>query len=128
MNRRSFLRGALAATAAGILVPEKRIWALDQTMLTPPSVLLPRNLEDALLHGSGDRVCNMIMDEGLFFPNHGEWGFAIDPGYPDNAPVWWYKVKAMGQDFDGRTWQKLWNDDVIYGPIDSVEIVEARTC
>ena len=41
MNRRSFLK-ALAATAAGVLVPgqalaepERRIWALDQTMTQP---------------------------------------------------------------------------------------------
>jgi hypothetical protein len=41
MNRRTFFKG-LAATAAGILVPgavlaepERRVWALDSTMVAP---------------------------------------------------------------------------------------------
>jgi hypothetical protein len=43
MDRRSFLKG-LVATAAGVLVPgqvlaepERRVWALDRTMVTPPA-------------------------------------------------------------------------------------------
>jgi hypothetical protein len=32
MNRRSFLAG-LTATAAGLMVPERKVWALDQTMI-----------------------------------------------------------------------------------------------
>ena len=33
MNRRAFIAG-LTATAAGLLIPSKRVWALDRTMLT----------------------------------------------------------------------------------------------
>lgn len=36
MNRRAFLAG-LSATAAGLLIPEKKIWALDRTMISPGS-------------------------------------------------------------------------------------------
>lgn len=33
MNRRFFLRGLMATTAAGPLIPERTVWALDQTMV-----------------------------------------------------------------------------------------------
>lgn len=35
MNRRAFLAG-LTATAAGLLVPERKVWALDRTMIAQP--------------------------------------------------------------------------------------------
>ena len=34
MNRRDFIAG-LTATAAGLLIPDRRIWALDRTMIVP---------------------------------------------------------------------------------------------
>ena len=34
MNRRAFIAG-LTATAAGLLIPDKRVWALDRTMIAP---------------------------------------------------------------------------------------------
>lgn len=45
MDRRAFLAG-LTASAAGLLIPERKIWALDQTMLPfdtryPHSVAFP---------------------------------------------------------------------------------------
>ncbi len=34
MNRRAFL-GGMVATAAGILIPDRKVWALDKTMVRP---------------------------------------------------------------------------------------------
>jgi hypothetical protein len=35
VNRRNFMKMAVAATATGLLLPERKFWQLDQTMLTP---------------------------------------------------------------------------------------------
>ena len=57
ISRRSLLKG-LAATAAGVLIPggydpERRIWALDQSMIDPRKELLraKRDMEQAILYG-----------------------------------------------------------------------------
>ena len=34
MNRRDFIAG-LTATAAGLLIPDRKVWALDRTMIVP---------------------------------------------------------------------------------------------
>lgn len=41
MNRRDLLRGAFAAAATGLLVPERRVWALDRTMLRSKTLYVP---------------------------------------------------------------------------------------
>lgn len=57
ISRRSLLKG-LAATAAGVLIPdgydpERRVWALDRSMIDPRKELLraKRDMEQAVLYG-----------------------------------------------------------------------------
>jgi len=92
MNRRSFLRGLMATTAAGLLVPERKAWALDQTMMQLPS----------------ERVTGVIFDEAAFLKNI-EWGFSAPPinAVIQPHPLWWYQVQAMGQYVDGHGWYEV---------------------
>lgn len=53
IDRRMFLKG-LVAGAAGILVPERKIWALDQSMLAPSLMGGEREWVD----GPPDDVCD----------------------------------------------------------------------
>lgn len=41
MNRRDFLKGLTATTAAGLLIPERKIWALDGTMVPAQTITIP---------------------------------------------------------------------------------------
>lgn len=85
MNRRAFLAG-LTATAAGLLVPERKVWALDQTMI-------PRPFD----HGAGPWIGD--------YP----WRISFDPGFPDSM-VYWGLNRALAtavvlQTDDGRRFQ-----------------------
>ena len=57
ISRRSLLKG-MVATAAGVLIPdgydsERRVWALDRSMIDPGKELLraKRDMEQAVLYG-----------------------------------------------------------------------------
>ena len=85
MNRRDFLKG-LVATAAGVLVPasvaaepERRIWALDRTMVEPEPLML--------LRGQTYSVYVVSVDEMLA-------PIAIVP----------YEVKRQGDGLFDHTW------------------------
>lgn len=47
MNRRGFIAG-LTATAVGILVPERKIWALDRTMVRSSDALTEREFLEGI--------------------------------------------------------------------------------
>ncbi len=61
LNRRMFLAG-LTATAAGLLVPERRVWALDQTMVAAPRATYtyyncpPFKIDETLFAGQSTRA------------------------------------------------------------------------
>lgn len=55
MNRRDFIAG-LTATAAGLLIPERRIWALDQTMIVPQVDGFGGPWSDVVAFGSMDNL------------------------------------------------------------------------
>lgn len=85
MNRRGFLTG-LAATAAGLLVPgdvaaepQRRVWALDQTMLT---------------RGGGERIHGIIIDEAAYdLPDFAEVERNLMDLWGDELPPWTMSMK-----------------------------------
>jgi hypothetical protein len=46
ISRRSLISSAIALAATGLILPEKKLWRLDQTMLTPQFTLQPSVIED----------------------------------------------------------------------------------
>ena len=75
MDRRAFLAG-LTATAAGLLIPERKVWALDRTMIAPHStvahVLAETSPDLGYVTGgvqSGDRlVLEVMYGDNLWSP------------------------------------------------------------
>lgn len=59
MNRRSFLAGL---TATGLLVPERKVWALDRTMVTP-------RLETGVYQSDVGVIA--VDDRGYYYPVEG---------------------------------------------------------
>jgi len=84
MNRRTFLRGLTVATAAGILVPERKIWALDRTMMFdtryPEAIVhfdeaayIPSDLRFTMSFlRDGDET--VLLGYGLYDANDPTWG------------------------------------------------------
>ena len=67
MDRRAFLAG-LTATAAGLLVPERRIWALDRTMLRVDADSWPRSPDFFRIFEPGDRIGITVTGTGTNTP------------------------------------------------------------
>jgi hypothetical protein len=81
LSRRQFLAG-LTATAAGVLIPERKVWALDRTML------FDTRYPDAIVHPETDYnffQAFYVRDEVLF----------------GNAPWGQYKTN------DGENWIRI---------------------
>jgi hypothetical protein len=70
MNRRAFLAG-LTATAAGLLIPERKVWALDRTMI-PAKSDWEQRVRDADLglnfYGVPSQLVQVAIDPGYLPP------------------------------------------------------------
>lgn len=88
MDRRTFLKGLTAVTAAGLLIPERKVWALDRTMVQPVGGIVAPAYD----------VTTQCLETGWF-----------DAGSFPFTKRGWYEIVAMGQDFDGSTWVQMWD-------------------
>lgn len=74
MNRRDFLKGLTVSTVAGLLIPERRFWSLDRTMVTPPALLSGYMSPGYTIHfPPGD----FLIGDGIIIPAGSRYGLGF---------------------------------------------------
>lgn len=107
MNRRQFLAG-LTATTAGLLVPERKVWALDGTMIPGTDYyLVDRYVDPSEWYDI--RAMGQNADGSTWF-NAGVTGYNKIP----IGPITWGDV-PMDEDFNDNYFQRITFTDPVTG-------------